>query len=152
MDGGSPNHRRRYLLTMVSRPSTVVVGTSYNVSVHRRRDRSPCWNNQVLNFPGRPVPSISFSPSSTSCLVRSVLLVSLSVVSNHFLRYLTGLLISDGISSPWTLRVVLGQDLAFPQDQYPGFPWLEAHSGPCDNIVQSVQNPPCLYVGLSCDC
>jgi len=139
-------------VAMVSRPSTVDVGTSYNVSGHRRQCRSPCWNNQALNFPRRPVPSIFFSPSCSCCLVCSVLLVSLSVVLNHFPRHLTGLLISDGISSPWILRVVFDQTLAFPRDQYPGFPWLGAHSGPCDNIFQSVQNPPCLYVGLSCDC
>ncbi|KAH3708464.1 hypothetical protein DPMN_067916 [Dreissena polymorpha] len=50
--GGIPSHLRRYLLMVLSKPSTVETAISYSIRGQVSLGNNPCWNNHALNFPG----------------------------------------------------------------------------------------------------
>lgn len=80
---GSPSHLLRWLLTLLSKLSTVEIGTA-DEEGPQDSGKNAMLNTQALNFPGRPDLSMALSQPPNSEQVYWMDLVSISELSKTF--------------------------------------------------------------------
>ena len=97
---GKPNQCRRWLLTLLSRPSTVEMGNSYTSNGHSILGKISCWYNHTLNFPRRPDLSTQVSQLSSCSLVALMEAASFKEQSKVFPRLFKGFSVTDGRRVP----------------------------------------------------